>query len=158
MLVYEALARQDKPVQAWIARGINPDGAHKCWHITSTEISEQSFPKLGSLFQSGRRFAHAISFHGHKGSEVIVGGGEVGDEHAAFKKRLCERIAAALPGVTVRVKTSGDLAGAQPANIVNRVTKLGNGIQIEQPRSVRRDDVQRAAIANAVVESYAGLI
>ena len=90
--------------------------------------------------------------------EVIVGDGEVGDEHAAFKKRLCERIAAALPGVTIRVKTSGDLAGAQPANIVNRVTKLGNGIQIEQPRSVRRDDVQRAAIANAVVESDAGLI
>ena len=42
--VYKLLAKQRKPARAWIAQGFNPAGAHSCWHITASEISERSFP------------------------------------------------------------------------------------------------------------------
>ncbi len=76
--VYDTLALNAKPVRAWIARGFNPTGAHKCWHITSSEISEHSFPKLESFFastRSSRAYAHAVAFHGQNDSEAIVVGG-----------------------------------------------------------------------------------
>ena len=53
--VYEILARERKPVRAWIAEGFNSvTGAHTCWHITATEISERSFPGLGRCSMPGR--------------------------------------------------------------------------------------------------------
>ena len=60
------------------------------------------------------------------------------------------------PAVVVR--RSGPLAGIERANIVNRVTVRGNGIQLEQPAAVRADDEQRAAVARAVAAFYAELI
>ena len=102
--VYNALALQAKPVRAWIARGFNPTGAHKCWHITSSEISEHSFPKLGSFFASTTAsgpYAHAVAFHGHNDSEAIVVGGGLprNDEHTALKTELSSKIRIALEAV-----------------------------------------------------------
>ena len=163
-----ALALQAKPVRAWIARGFNPAGAHKCWHITSSEISEHSFPKLGSFFASTTArgpYAHAVAFHGHNDSEAIVVGGGLprNDEHTALKTELSSKIRIALEAVVdpppvVEVGLFGPLAGAQRKNIVNRVTVRGNGIQIEQPAAVRADETQREAIAGAVAEFYCDLI
>lgn len=163
--VYRALARSGEPVRAWIARGVNAGGALRCWHITSSEISEHSFPKLRALF--GPRaprgpFVHAVAFHGHNDSEsVVIGGGLPDDEHhSALKSELRSRIERALRAVmerppVVTVKTSGPLAGAQRSNVVNRVTLAGNGIQIEQPPSVRDTRRPSEAIARAVAELYA---
>ena len=166
--VYTALERQAKPVRAWIARGFNPAGAHRCWHITSSEISEHSFPKLGSLFASTTArgpYAHAVAFHGHNDSEAVVVGGGLprNDEHTALKTELSSRIRIALEAVVdpppvVEVVLRGPLAGAQRKNIVNRVTVRGNGIQIEQPAAVRDDEAQREAVARAVAEFYGDLI
>jgi phage replication-related protein YjqB (UPF0714/DUF867 family) len=166
--VYKALALRAKPVRAWIACGFNPTGAHKCWHITSSEISEHSFPKLGSLFASTTArgpYAHAVAFHGHNDSEAIVVGGGLprNDEHTALKTELSSKIRIALqavvdPAPVVEVGLSGPLAGAQRKNIVNRVTVRGNGIQIEQPAAVRDDEAQREAVARAVAEFYGDLI
>ena len=166
--VYDTLALQAKPVRAWIARGFNPTGAHKCWHITSSEISEHSFPKLGSFFASttsSRAYAHAVAFHGQNDSEaIVVGGGlPLDDEHTALKTELSSRIRIALEAVMdpppeVEVGLFGPLAGAQRKNIVNRVTVRGNGIQIEQPAAVREDEAQREAIASAVADFYCELI
>ena len=167
--VYEILARERKPVRAWIAEGFNSaTGAHTCWHITATEISERSFPGLGSLFDAGTRrgpFAHAVAFHGQNDTEdVVVGGGRPRDRaHTMLKARLAARIADALRAVTddppaVVVRPSGPLAGAQQRNIVNRVTAAGNGIQLEQPPSVRDDEQQRDVIAEAVAAFYAELL
>ena len=166
--VYNALELQAKPVRAWIARGFNPAGAHKCWHITSSEISEHSFPKLGSFFASTTArgpYAHAVAFHGHNDSEAIVVGGGLprNDEHTALKTELSSKIRIALEAVVdpppvVEVGLFGPLAGAQRKNIVNRVTVRGNGIQIEQPAAVRADETQREAIAGAVAEFYCDLI
>jgi phage replication-related protein YjqB (UPF0714/DUF867 family) len=161
--VYVALVQEARPVRAWIARGFNPTDARRCWHITSSEISEHSFPKLRSFFPSGPRgaFAHAIGFHGHDDSNVVVVGGGLPRDytHTKLKRELRSKIRAALSRVTaeppeVAVTLSGPPAGAQGRNIVNRVTARGNGIQIEQPRGVRDDPQQREAIARAVADFY----
>jgi phage replication-related protein YjqB (UPF0714/DUF867 family) len=168
-LVHDTLALNAKPVRAWIARGFNrATGAHTCWHITSSEISERSFPKLRSLLGPGGvngPFAHAIAFHGNNDSEaIIVGGGLPRDrDHTELKRTLASRIHSALEAVmdqppAVEVKLSGPLAGTQRRNIVNRVTVRGNGIQIEQPLAVRDETAPREAIAGAVAELYVDLI
>jgi phage replication-related protein YjqB (UPF0714/DUF867 family) len=165
--VHRLLAGEAKPVRAWIAEGFNPAGAHRCWHITATEISEHSFPRLGSLFGREPRgsFAHAIAFHGQDDSPAVVVGGGLprSRAHTALKTRLSTRIQAALRAVTedpppVVVRRSGPLAGAQQSNVVNRVTAAGNGIQLEQPAAVRTDAKQRDAIAEAVAALYADLV
>ena len=166
--VYGLLESEAKQVRAWIARGFNPTGAHRCWHITSSEISEQSFPRLGSLFDSGASrgsFAHAVAFHGQNDTEaIVIGGGLPRDEaHTALKMDLRSRVHDALRAVMdnpppVEVRRSGPLAGAQRRNIVNRVTPRGNGIQLEQPAGVRNDEQQREAIARAVAAFYVDLM
>jgi phage replication-related protein YjqB (UPF0714/DUF867 family) len=168
-VVYDLLAPEATRVRAWIAQGFNPTiGAHRCWHITSSEISEQSFPRLGSLFDQGTSrgsFAHAVAFHGQNDTEaVVIGGGLPRDPaHTALKMGLRSRVHDALRAVmdsppAVVVRRSGPLAGTQKRNIVNRVTARGNGIQLEQPAGVRTDDQQREAIAQAVAAFYADLI
>jgi phage replication-related protein YjqB (UPF0714/DUF867 family) len=167
-LVFAALAKARKPVRAWIARGFNPAGAHRCWHVTATELSTQSFPKLGSLFGRGAPrgvFAHAVAFHGQNDTEaIVIGGGLPRDAaHTALKMRLRAHVRDALEAVmddppAVVVRRSGPLGGAERANIVNRITAAGNGIQLEQPAGVRDVDEQRIAIAHAVATFYADLV
>lgn len=168
-MAYELVAAQGRPVRAWIAEGFNPTtGAHRCWHITATEISERSFPGLGRLFEPGSPrgpFAHAIAFHGQTDSaDVIVGGGLPRSRpHTALKARLAARIREALEAVAddppaVVVRRSGPLAGAEQSNVVNRLTAAGNGLQLEQPPSVRSDRDQREAIAGAVAAFFGDLI
>lgn len=168
-LVHDTLAQHAKPVRAWIARGFNrATGAHTCWHITSSEISEHSFPKLRPLLGPGGAngpFAHAIAFHGNNDSDaIIVGGGRPRDrDHTELKRTLASGIHSALEAVmdqppAVEVETSGPLAGTQRRNIVNRVTVRGNGVQIEQPLAVRDEVAPREAIARAVAELYLDLI
>ena len=166
--VFKTLARDAKPVRAWIARGFNPTGAHRCWHITASEISERSFPRLGSLFggvASHGSFAHAVAFHGQNDTEaIVVGGGLPRDTaHTALKTRLASLIRDALRAVMadpppVVVRKSGPLAGVERTNIVNRITVAGNGIQLEQPGGVRAVKQQRDAIARAVALLYVDLI
>jgi phage replication-related protein YjqB (UPF0714/DUF867 family) len=168
-LVFRELAQTGTPVRAWIARGFNPTtGAHRCWHITASEISERSFPRLAVLFdlETGRgAFAHAVAFHGQNDTEAIVVGGGLprNTEHTALKTTLSSRIRDALRAVMddpppVVIKRSGPLAGAERANIVNRVTAAGNGIQLEQPATVRTVPEQRDAIAGAVAALYLELL
>ena len=110
-------------------------------------------------------FAHAVAFHGQNDSEaIVIGGGLPRDKaHTALKMRLRSRVHDALRAVMDRppavvVRRSGPLAGAQQANVVNRVTARGNGIQLEQPAAVRTDEQQREAIARAVAAFYDELI
>ena len=50
----------------------------------------------------------------------------------------------ALPVV---LEASGGFSGRHPENVVNRITKLGNGIQVEQPEEVRQEARAREAVA-----------
>ena len=123
-VVYELLALKAKPLRAWIARGFNPTiGAHRCWHITSSEISEHSFPRLGALFNpraSRGSFAHAVAFHGQNDSEAIVIGGGLPRDHAhtALKMHLRSRVHDALRAVLTS-SSSRPLIGQTPPRRVD---------------------------------------
>jgi phage replication-related protein YjqB (UPF0714/DUF867 family) len=66
-----------RKVATWVCLGQGFDnvGARIRWHITSTDVSERSFPGLRTIM--GRRFARAVAFHGHDRSslpDVAIGG------------------------------------------------------------------------------------
>jgi phage replication-related protein YjqB (UPF0714/DUF867 family) len=125
------LDNESKDASAWYCIGYQSAiGAFDAWHITSTEISEESFPYLDDV--SARTFDYAVSFHGYSGSDVLVGGGA----SSALKTEIKEAIEA-IDGFSydVSVVTSGEYAGTDPDNIVNRYSD--EGVQIEQPYGAR---------------------
>lgn len=127
-----------KCVSVWVCKGFKKGGdAFDRWHITSTDISEASFPKLKEVM--GRSFEYAIAFHGWDEDSVCIGGLAPSD----LKQKLKTSIAAALSNLNpkVRVFTAEDKVcaegfnGNDPRNIVNRLAV--NGIQIEQSKEAR---------------------
>ena len=139
-------------VSLWICKGFSSkDGADafERWHITSTELSEKSFPKLNSIF--GQKFEYSIAFHGWKQNSICVGGSVDNDLKGEIKDAIKSALEA--EGSDIDVKDSycpEDFNGNNPKNIVNR---LGiKGIQIEQSRKARDDfhDVIAQAVVNAI--------
>jgi phage replication-related protein YjqB (UPF0714/DUF867 family) len=131
-------------------KNTNPTSAYNRWHITSTAVSENSFPKLQQLMSKDRMFEHAISFHGYRGDEILIGGRGA----LAIKILLKEEIAkmgVKIPAIAV--ESSGYLSGFKLSNIVNRYSN--NGIQIEFPFVAR--DLYAKQISDAVVRIYAKL-
>ncbi len=105
-------------------------GAFDAWHITSTDISERSFPYLGEM--ANRSYDFAVSVHGYSGPDILVGGGG--------SRELKEEVRDALAGIPgfpfiVTVVTSGGYAGVHPDNIVNRYSD--EGVQLELPYLAR---------------------
>lgn len=120
-------------VQTWRCLGWKRGGgAHERWHITSSEISEASFPRLRTLSQT--RFSHAVAFHGWE--ETYIGIGGLADR--STRSRVRRAIDDAVPNVRVRLDDSTDSSGNSERNIVNRFAS-GKGVQVEQPLSVRED-------------------
>lgn len=124
-------------------------GAFDAWHITSTDISRTSFPKLDSIGDRG--FSYAVSFHGFGEDDIMVGG----NASAALKNEIKEAIEDVVGSAyDVVVVTSGAYSGTDPDNFVNWLTSGGSGgVQIEQPYGARRDYGQ--AIAEAVADVIA---
>ncbi|MGY2124763.1 poly-gamma-glutamate hydrolase family protein [Nocardia gipuzkoensis] len=147
-IVYEHLG--PNRASRWDCRGWQcGGGAFTKWHITSTNISERSFPLLRQVAR--RKFRHAVAFHGCRSEEVLIGGR--GDH--TLKQELHEAISRTLTGtaVPVRLLAPDDrYAGSAPENLVNRLAHDGNGIQLEQGPTARRD--HWATIAQAVAEVY----
>jgi phage replication-related protein YjqB (UPF0714/DUF867 family) len=146
----------DDRVTLWRCKGFtNPDStvdldAHKRWHITATEISERSFPKLRTIIEP--KFEYAIAFHGWDDNSICVGGnaesidaGLIEEIRDSIKHKLGPDIE------VVATACGGGFSGDDPCNIVNR---LGvKGIQIEQGLDIR--DVHWQEIAQAVVDAIA---
>ena len=141
-----------KSVSTWRCKGWHPAGGQAAplrWHITSTDISEASFPLLGRL--AARRFDYAVSFHGMAREAILIGG----SGPMPLKEELQAEIGRALEGsgIPVLIGKPGDAnGGISPQNIVNRYCR-GTGIQIEQSPRARRDHWK--AIADAVARVYA---
>lgn len=135
---------------AWYCRGWKPGGgAFDRWHITSTDISERSFPLLAKHIG---KYETAVAFHGHGKDEILVGG--AADESA--KIDICAAISRAVgDAFVVRIAGGGDaVTGLSAKNVVNRVTRTGRGgIQIEQPIEARRRF--SLEIADAVADGIA---
>jgi phage replication-related protein YjqB (UPF0714/DUF867 family) len=152
----------DLGVTCWRCKGWKPDGgAVARWHITSTDISTLSFPRLATL--AARGFQRAVAFHGFTDDErpdILVGGAAPD----SLKRVMRAVIAFAVAGTDLSVEITGvgdPLGGAEEANIVNRLTAdKHSGIQIEQqPRArsgtIPGSDLPRwQAVAAAVADVY----
>ena len=121
------------------ARALRKRGGAFCrWHITSTDISEESFPKLKSVY--GRGFEYAVAFHGFGGDDdapsICIGGITV---DATLKQKIKEEIEGEVRRFGVQVFMDNgcpeDINGDKENNIVNRLSK--NGLQIEQSEKFR---------------------
>jgi len=127
-------------------------GAFDAWHITSTDISRLSFPKLDEI--GDRSFQYAVAFHGFSEDSIMVGG--------AAPSALKDDVKAAIQAVVgeayeVVVVSSGSYGGVSPENFVNWLTNGGSGgVQIEMPYGARSSYGQ--AIAEAVADVFALLI
>ena len=75
-------------------------GAYDRWHITSTDINEESFPKLKSII--GRHFEYSVAFHGWDNDSICIGGGESTPPH--LKQQIKEAIVNAVSGSGICVK------------------------------------------------------
>jgi phage replication-related protein YjqB (UPF0714/DUF867 family) len=165
--------------RCWVCKGFRPGGGTvERWHITSTDLSEHSFPQLRAIMAP---FLYAVSFHGFRrggsgeggvppGTEIWIGGRASG-KNATGKDRteelrlLQDRIRRALQETPddprVRIAPPGSsLGGGSARNIVNRLS--GCGLQIEQTPEARERDSDAPdfigfghdRIAQVVAETY----
>lgn len=124
-------------------------GAFDAWHITSTDLSEGSFPYLNDL--SCRTYDYAVTVHGYSGSEVLVGGGA----STLFKEDVKDALDTISWSYTVTVVGVGDsYSGTDPDNIVNRYSSTG--VQLELPYGARRDYWED--VADTLADFYKNLI
>jgi phage replication-related protein YjqB (UPF0714/DUF867 family) len=153
----------DVGVSCWRCKGFKPGGgAHARWHITSTDICADSFPRLATV--ASRDFRHAVSFHGFDTDDarpdILVGGGAPDPLKRVMRAVIFHAVAGT--GLTVKIAGPGDpLGGADDDNIVNRLTAdKHNGIQIEQRPRARAGTIPGSnrprweAIAAAVADVY----
>lgn len=127
-------------------------------HITSSDISEASFPGLATFASSPVR--HAVSFHGFSSGSipehVLVGGLET----ALFREGVADIVNDALAGTgfTARHDLSPsaykDYRGNSAGNFVNRIAVGGRGLQIEQALTLRNDTTAANKVADAVKSVY----
>jgi phage replication-related protein YjqB (UPF0714/DUF867 family) len=135
----------------WLCRGFRTGGgAARQWHVTASDLDDDSFPLLGSI--ANRRFAYAVAFHGFGEADVLVGGGAP----RPLKRRIAAELERVLAGTGIPVRVargSEEFDGNHPRNIVNRLTEGGlGGVQIEQPLEAR--DKYWDRIADAVAAVY----
>jgi phage replication-related protein YjqB (UPF0714/DUF867 family) len=140
---------------SWRCKGWNDGGDPvDTWHITSADLDERSFPLLASVIARG--FTHAVSFHGFRRGEILVGGAACPEVKQDIRARVETAIADSQ--IPVLVAEDGDPFGGDEArNVVNRITaSRTNGIQIEQSSTARSR--HWLAIADAVADYYLELI
>ncbi|HEV2667172.1 MAG TPA: poly-gamma-glutamate hydrolase family protein [Blastocatellia bacterium] len=125
-----------KCVSAWVCKGFKQGGgAFDRWHITSTDISEESFPKLKTVI--GRRFEYAVAFHGWDEDSICIGG----SASPALKLEIKAAVERVVSGSGIVVSTNEEgrcpegFNGDDPKNIVNRLG--ASGIQLEQSSEAR---------------------
>lgn len=142
-----------KNASCWVACGWQSSiGAFDAWHITSTDISRESFSLLDQI--GDRDFTYAVSFHGFGEDSIMVGGGA----SSSLKQEVATAIQNAVgTAYDVDVVSSGSYAGVSPDNFVNWLTASGNGgVQIEQPYGARQNYGQ--AIAEAVADVFSSKV
>lgn len=146
--MHSQLSGASKSSSCWRCAGWQDAiGAYDAWHITSIDVSRDSFPKLDQI--GDREFTYAVSFHGYSENMISVGGGA----STALKEEVAAAIEEAVDeAYEVVVVSSGPYAGTDPDNFVNWLTSGGTGgIQIEQPYGARQNYGEDIADAVAAV-------
>lgn len=147
------------PLNWWSLEGQWGDGqTFKRWHITTTNLSEKSFPALQfmlsqtSWFDGTHPFSRALALHGFSGNaaDIIIGGGAKLNAKCHVAKTIKAQPHMGLVAVRIYdnkqiIDVSGNdnhtvcrkgLDGDSSYNIVNRLAAEG-GIQIEQSGTIR---------------------
>jgi phage replication-related protein YjqB (UPF0714/DUF867 family) len=97
-------------VSLWTCKGFSNKGqadAFERWHITSTEISEKSFPKLNTI--CGLKFEYYIAFHGWNKDSICVGGSRGNELIGIVKNAIKDALKA--QGSDIKVSEPGDTEG-----------------------------------------------
>lgn len=146
---------------AWICYAANDGGGtYDRWHVSSVELSTNSFPALGSVADAG--YEAALAFHGRSfdaDQTPFVGiGGLATDLKVAVRDALQSAYDANGVDVPVSIydESEREFGGTNPENVVNDVTASGEGgVQLEQPQVVRDDHGQltAATAADAIVSA-----
>jgi phage replication-related protein YjqB (UPF0714/DUF867 family) len=156
----------DLGVSCWRCKGWRPGGgASDRWHITSTDINTDSFPRLAVA--AARGFHYAVSFHGFTEEgrpDILVGGGAPDPLKRVIRAVIAFAVGGA--GLSVEIAAADDpLGGADDANLVNRLTlDKHNGIQVEQQPSARSGVIPGTntprweAVASAIADVYRVLL
>jgi len=142
-------------VTQWICKGFKKGGgAFDRWHITSTDINEDSFPKLKTIMR--RHFEYSVAFHGWGHESICIGGTLPDDVKEEIKTAIVDVVSD--PGIKVYVdyehKCPEDFNGNSKENIVNRLS--AKGLQIEQCENARK--YHGIDIADAVADVIGRLI
>jgi len=136
-----------KYVSTWICKGFKEGGgAYKRWHITSTDIDEESFPKLKAIIAqiiARGKFEYSVAFHGwtnHNNNNSICIGGSM--RWPGLKEKIRDKIVDVVRDSDIVVNTDHehtcppDFNGNADQNIVKR---LGiKTLQIEQSEEARK--------------------
>jgi phage replication-related protein YjqB (UPF0714/DUF867 family) len=149
-------------VDTWVCRG---KGTHEFrrLHITSDDLSEQSFPGFRALLERTHRLA--VSFHGfgvataprsNEALDVIVGGQLDLNQRYDVAELIGRRLPSG-PAFVVFVATacSDPHSGLSPKNAVNRLSRHG-GLQIEQSLRLRQHAEAPLVVAEAVIDALSG--
>lgn len=148
-------------ISQWICKGFKKGGgAFDRWHITSTDISEESFPKLKTIIR--RQFEYCIAFHGWNNKNSICIGGR---NSSHLKQEIKDEIAKVVLGSEIAVATDEyndrtcpeEFNGSDKDNIVNR---LGiKGVQIEQSIEAREGyDQNGCSLAIKIADAVANVM
>jgi phage replication-related protein YjqB (UPF0714/DUF867 family) len=136
----------------WAFHGFGDD-AFEEYHITSTEISAEAFPKLGEIENVG--FDHCVSFHVKGDADVIEVGGAA---ERGFRRRVADVIEDAVDDTWRAEHRYGEIKfqGEAEENVTNRLTHdSASGVQIELPINASRN--YRRRIGRGLTEVYADI-
>jgi phage replication-related protein YjqB (UPF0714/DUF867 family) len=116
-----------KAVSSWRCKGWKGGGgALVRWHITWTDLSAASFPRLDLVISGG--FTYAVAFHGFEDPEVdtdVLVGGCAPEE---LKQEIAAEIDRATAGWGLRVRIAepeDNVGGDDERNVVNRLMAEG---------------------------------
>lgn len=141
---------------AWRAKGWKQGGgAFDRWHITSADISFNSFPMLAEL--EGRAFEYVVGLHGFSDAGVLIGGLASDSLKQDVKSELENQLPSKYHS---DIRIAGDNEannGDDPDNIMNRLAGTGQKtIQLEQSWDIR--DKEWPNVAQAIVNVFDPLL
>lgn len=142
---------------SWLTAGFDDrNNAKERWHVRPELINPKSYNDVRFLVED-QEYEYAVNFLGHRDSgpsELIIIGGLVENEvKNKIKTELENQFDDTDVSLTVRLENTGQYAGTDTQNIVNRFSDDGdNGLQIVQSRDIHTEYWER--VANAVLKTF----
>jgi phage replication-related protein YjqB (UPF0714/DUF867 family) len=126
----------DGSCSMWAFHGFGDDAFDR-YHVTSTDISPDRFPKLGAIEDVG--FQHCVSFHVKGNADVIEVGGAADRD---FRRQVADVIEDAVKNNWSAEHRYEEIKyeGSSNTNVTNWLTcESASGVQIELPISAARN-------------------